>query len=81
VGRASAAWNGLCPTTGELIEASTMPLVRTIVVGLLGRHTARRLARLIPNPVLRAAAVAVATTLLPIMVEKVANRRKARRIR
>jgi len=58
-----------------------MPLLRTIASGLLGRSTAKRVGRLIPNPVLRYAAVTAATALAPIIVNKVADRWRSRRSR
>jgi hypothetical protein len=56
-----------------------MPLLRNLATGLLGRRTARRLGRAIPNPLVRAAVVGAATTVIPLLVERaLARRRRAR---
>lgn len=56
-----------------------MPILRTLASGLLSRRAARRISRLIPNPVLRYVAVTAATALAPLVVDKVVNRWKAQR--
>ncbi len=47
-----------------------MPLLRTIASGLLSRRAARRIARFIPNPIVRYALVTAATTLTPLVVDR-----------
>jgi hypothetical protein len=56
-----------------------MPLFRSLASGLLSRRAARRLGRAIPNPVLRFVAVTAATTLVPLLVNKAAERWHSRR--
>ena len=58
-----------------------MPLLRSLASGLLSRRAARRLGRAIPNPLIRFAAVTAATALVPLLVEKVAERLSGRRSR
>lgn len=55
-----------------------MPLLRTLAAGLLGRRTARRLGRAIPNPLVRAAFIGAATTVIPLLVERALARRRTR---
>jgi hypothetical protein len=52
-----------------------MPFLRTLASGLLGRRAARRLSRAIPNPFLRTATVAAVTALVPLVVNRLAERR------
>lgn len=47
-----------------------MPLLRTIASSLLSRRAARRVSRVIPNPILRYAVVTAATALAPMVVDR-----------
>ena len=58
-----------------------MPIVRAIATGLLTRGAARRLTRIIPNPLMRTVAVVAATAIIPAIIEKVASRRQAQKER
>ncbi len=51
-----------------------MPLLRTIASGLLSRRAARRIARFIPNPIVRYAVVTAATTLAPFLIDRAVER-------
>ncbi len=55
-----------------------MPLLRTLASGLLSRRAARRIARFIPNPVVRYAVVTAATTLAPFIVDRAVEQWHAR---
>jgi hypothetical protein len=46
---------------------------------MISRRTARRLARIIPNPLLRYAVVSVGTALVPIVLTRIGERRANRR--
>lgn len=56
-----------------------MPIVQTITSGLLSRHAAKRVARVIPNPIVRYVVVAAATALVPVLVDRAAKQWRARR--
>lgn len=51
-----------------------MPLLRSLASGLLSRRAARRIARFIPNPIVRYAVVTAATTVAPLLVNKAMDR-------
>lgn len=55
-----------------------MPMLRTITTGLLGRSAARRIGRFIPNPVVRFVAVAAATQLVPLLLDRAEAQWKVR---
>lgn len=56
-----------------------MPLIRTIASGLLSRHTAKRIGRVIPNPILRYALVTAATAIVPVLVDRAVEAWNSRR--
>ena len=58
---------------------TAMPLLHTVASGLISRRAARRIGRVIPNPVLRYAVVTAATALVPILIAKASDQWKARR--
>ncbi|MBA2669768.1 MAG: hypothetical protein H0U67_05295 [Gemmatimonadetes bacterium] len=47
-----------------------MPFIQNAAAALVGRRTAKRLGRAIPNPILRFALVTAATTLVPLLVNR-----------
>ncbi len=55
-----------------------MPLLRSLASGLLSRRAARRIARFIPNPIVRYAVVTAATTLAPLIVDRAVGQWHAR---
>jgi hypothetical protein len=57
----------------------TMPVLQSIASTLLSRRAARRLGRVIPNPVVRFVAVTAATALVPVLVERAAHALRSRR--
>jgi hypothetical protein len=62
---------------------TSMSIIRTLASGVAGRTVARRLARVIPNPLLRYAVVTAATAVAPMIArrfsEKMQQRKLARR--
>lgn len=55
-----------------------MPLSNIIARRVLHGRASRHLARAIPNPLLRYAAVTVASTLIPVVLAALARRRSPR---
>jgi hypothetical protein len=55
-----------------------MPLLHTVAHRLLRGSASRRLARVIPNPVARYAAVTAVTALLPLVMAALSKRRPGR---
>lgn len=51
-------------------------LMQAIATRLLNRHVSRKLVRVIPHPVLRAAATLAVSVIVPIVVERVIKRGK-----
>jgi len=58
---------------------TTLSFLRSAVSVLISRRTARRLARIIPNPLLRYVVVSVGTALVPIVLTRIGERRANRR--
>ena len=56
-----------------------MPLLNTIANRMLHGQASRRLARAIPNPVVRYAAVTAITALVPLVLAALAKRRSGAR--
>ncbi|MEO6865918.1 MAG: hypothetical protein ABI229_10735 [Gemmatimonadaceae bacterium] len=57
-----------------------MPILRSVTAALVSRRTARRLTKIIPNPLVRYAIVTVATALVPVIIDKIAERWHGRRL-
>ena len=55
-----------------------MPLLKSIAHRVLRGRASRGLARAIPNPVVRYAAITAATTLLPMLIAALSRRRPPR---
>lgn len=58
-----------------------MPFIQTVTSGLLSRHTAKRVARVIPNPILRYILVTAATAVVPLIVNRAAKQWRTQRAR
>lgn len=56
-----------------------MPLLNVIAHRMLHGRATRQLARAIPNPVLRYAAVTAVTALVPVVLAAISKRRDPRR--
>lgn len=57
-----------------------MPLVQSVASSLVGRATARRVSRAIPNPIIRQLAVVAITALAPIVIQKIGEALQQRRV-
>jgi hypothetical protein len=55
-----------------------MSLLAPLASGLLSRRVVNRMARMIPNPVLRYAALLAATTVVPYLAARAAHRWNAK---
>ena len=64
----------------RLLQPSDMLILRSVTAAIVSRRTARRMARLIPNPLLRYAIVTIATALVPVVLDKFAERWRRGRI-
>src|SRR6185437_4267869 len=60
---------------------STLPFLRSVATAFVSRRTARRLARIIPNPLLRYAVVTIGSALVPVVVGRIGERWANRRVR
>jgi hypothetical protein len=58
-----------------------MPFIQTVTSGLLSRHAAKRVSRVIPNPIVRYVVVTATTALVPIIVNRAAKHWRERRAR
>jgi hypothetical protein len=72
--------NDTCVLVGRL-EPIDMPILRSVTAALVSRRSARRLARIIPNPVVRYAVVTAVTALVPIAMTRITERWHRRRTR
>lgn len=59
---------------------TTLSFLRSAVSVLISRRTARRLARIIPNPLVRYAIVTIATAVVPVLAAGIGERWANRRV-
>lgn len=57
-----------------------MSIIRTLASGMAGRTVARRLARVIPNPLLRYVVVTAATAIAPMVARRVSATMQQRKL-
>jgi hypothetical protein len=57
---------------------TSVPIVKTLATSLASRTAAKRLSRVIPNPLMRKAVVLAATAFAPMIARKVSARMRAR---
>jgi hypothetical protein len=57
-----------------------MPFFKTLATGLAGRTAGRRLARTIPNPLVRYAVMTAATVLAPMVARRVSASLERRKL-
>ena len=57
-----------------------MSIIRTLASGFAGRTAARRVARVIPNPLLRYAVITAATALAPMVARRFSAKMEERRL-
>jgi len=56
-----------------------LPILRSVAALLVSRRTARRLARIIPNPLVRYAIVTIGTAVVPVLAARIGERWANRR--
>jgi hypothetical protein len=57
-----------------------MSLISTLASGMAGRTAARRLTRVIPNPLLRYAVMAAATAMAPMIARRISAKMEQRKL-
>jgi len=72
--------NDTCPLVWRL-QPNDMPILRSMTTALISRRSARRLARIIPNPVVRYVVVTAVTALVPVAITRITERWHRRRAR
>jgi hypothetical protein len=58
-----------------------LPILRSVAAAFVSRRTARRLARIIPNPLLRYAVVTIGSAVVPVLAARIGERWAIRRAR